>query len=90
MYEHIPTAERTVEYGVAALGRRRFLVALAAICDAYRVTWEWDLVGVLGLRKVEVVFRGAPGDLDAVEREIAGWRAAERDYWSSGGSNGGF
>jgi hypothetical protein len=87
MDEPTPTAERTVAYAIAAVGRQRFLSALAEICHSHAVTWEWDLVGVPGMRKVEVVLRGAPDALHAVEREIAGWRKAERAYFSSGGSD---
>jgi hypothetical protein len=61
--------ERTVEYAIAALGRRRFLTALAAICDAHDVRCEWDLVGLLGMRKIEVISRGVPDAIDAGERE---------------------
>ena len=73
-------------YAIAAVGRRRFLTALAEICDAHGVTWEWDLVGIVGVRKVEAVFLGEADRLDAVERAIAAWRDVERSYWSSGGS----
>lgn len=90
MDEIRPTEERTVEYPIVALGRRRFLVAVAAICDSHDVTWEWDLVGFPGMRNVEVIFRGGRGELDAVERDIAAWRVTEQSYWSSGGSDGAF
>jgi hypothetical protein len=78
--------ERTVEFSIAAIGRRRFLRMVSAICEQHGVHWEWDLVGIPGLRNVEITFRG-PGDaLAAAQVEIDGWRNAERYYWSSGGS----
>ena len=86
MNEPTPTDERTVVYAIAAVGRRRFLTALAEICDAHGVTWEWDLVVIVGARKVEAVLRGEADHLDAVEREIAAWRDVERSDWTSGGS----
>ena len=82
--------ESTVEYAIAAHGRRRFLTALAAICDTHDVRWEWDLVGAFGMRKVEVVYRGVPDALDAVEREIWAWREGESSYWSGPSSGSGF
>ena len=81
--------ERAVEFSIAAVGRRRFLRAVSAICHQHGVTWEWDLVGRPGLRNVEITFRGPPDALDRVKIQIDGWRNVERTYWSSGGSGAG-
>jgi hypothetical protein len=81
--------ERTTSYDIGARGRRRFLKAVAEICWAHDVSWEWDLVGAPGLRKVEITFRGPDPALDAVETQIAIWRQSEAAYWSSPGGGGG-
>ena len=38
-----PAVERTTAYDIGALGRRRFLKAVAEVCWAHDVAWEWDL-----------------------------------------------
>jgi hypothetical protein len=88
--EHGPVGddEQTVEYSIGVVGRRRFLRAVSAICVEEDVRWEWDLVGVRGLRNVEITFFGPSDALARVRVRIDGWRGAERSYWSSGGSGG--
>ena len=72
-----PAVERTTSYDIGAIGRRRFLKAVVEICWAHDVSWEWDLVGAPGLRKVEITLRGPHPALDGgrdADRHLASER----------------
>ena len=77
----IHTVQRAERYDVGLGARRRFLNAVAEICWEHDVAWEWDLVGPLLRRRVEISFSGREVSLLAVEGEIDVWLTAEDAPW---------
>ena len=79
----IHARSRAARYDVRLPARRRFLRAVAEICWEHDVAWEWDLVGPLLRRRIEITFRGREVALLAVEGEIDIWLTAADDPWAA-------
>jgi hypothetical protein len=60
----------SVRYISGPLDRKRFLRGVGQICHDRDVECEWDLVGILGARRLEVTFHGRAEAVDAVQHEV--------------------
>ena len=60
----------SVRYSSGPLDRRRFLRGVGRICHERDVECEWDLVGVFGMRRLEITYHGRSEAVDTVQHAV--------------------